>query len=263
MFLDFLVMIMLWPQHTPIKVWPCWEKSNGYRTELGIGQCYIFNLTDFPIGYLSSNVWLRLASITIICFIPHVMLWMRVWIHLMISLNMLLRVISWFYPINDDDCLSWDGFTWLTYIDWMMDLDVGFTLFSPKGQDWMVLWSLPQFWRCSLKSTIFIYPFHTLFEWVAWSSCMVGIEGDGGRWSDLGQREPWEVSQRLFCDPVDISTRVFSTRIHTTGNLYGFKVKFYDVPGWPCGSPNPKLKVEQFELWKLHDEPTTLLHSLM
>jgi hypothetical protein len=101
-------------------------------------------------------------------------------------------MVVWIFPIHDGDCLSWVGTIALNYIEWTMELDIGYALFSSRGQASMVLGCLLSLWRCDFQSTICIYPFYVILEWLVWIYCMIVLEKDGGRRRNLQQKEDWE-----------------------------------------------------------------------
>ena len=89
------------------------------------------------------------------------------------------------------DYWYWVCFDGLIYIDWMMDLWVGFTLFSPRGQAYVFVWCILYIWGCSFNITRLIYLFYAFFVNILFSFSMVGIEGDGGRWRFLVTKGTW------------------------------------------------------------------------
>ena len=110
------------------------KNTMGTHWTLKLNNYHISSLTYSSIGFLASMFgWIFLWLLSYVwCLI--LFFWMVLCFDIMISFNMLLMVIAWLCLMNNDDGLSWDGFTILTHIAWMMDLDVGFTLFSPRGK---------------------------------------------------------------------------------------------------------------------------------
>ena len=187
-----------------------------------------------PYWIHSLYAWSRLSSFIVICLMPYTNALNETFVDLMIPLKMLWMVIIGIFLMNDDEFLILDVITDLTHIVWFMDLDVGSILFSPRGWAYMVFWCLLSIWICSFQYTMCICLFYALFEWLAWSCCMTGVKEDGGRWSGLGERAPWEDHQSFFWDPMDMRTKVSCIRFHTVRDPYGFKFEFYDALRWPC-----------------------------
>lgn len=112
---------------------------------------------------------------------PHNLFWMRLWFDIMTSLKMLLLVIDGIYPMNDGDYLSWDGITLLAYIGWMMDLGVGFILFSRVVK---IVWFFDFYFH--FEYVFFSRPYafipfmpfmNGLLQVLAWSGSRVMVEG--------------------------------------------------------------------------------------
>ena len=94
---------------------------------------------------------------------------------------MLLLVIDGIYPMNDGDYLSWDGITLLAYIGWMMDLGVGFILFSRVVK---IVWFFDFYFH--FEYVFFSRPYafipfmpfmNGLLQVLAWSGSRVMVEG--------------------------------------------------------------------------------------
>ena len=125
---------------------------------------------------------------------------------------------------------------WYYFIDlhWLKDGSWYFPLFSTKGQVIMVVWCLLVFLRCYFQSTMCICLSCVLFGCLVWSSCIIGIEGYGGRRRGLGCVIHRDGHQCFSWNLFDMRTRVLSTWFHNARNIHSFKMNFFDVSEWPC-----------------------------